>query len=189
MPRLVLASGSARRRDYLEQLGVVFEVLPADVDESPQPGESPEALALRLAHEKARAAQQRAPESWVLAADTVVAVGDVVLGKPVDRADARRMLRLLSGRAHRVITGVALLRPDGSAALDTFVVTEVIFRRLADDDIDAYVESGEADDKAGAYGIQGGAGPFVAAVDGSYSNVVGLPLEVVEPALRHARFR
>jgi septum formation protein len=181
---IVLASGSARRRDFLAQLGARFEVVPADIDESPLPGEAPEALALRLAREKARAVARLHAGRWILAADTIVVVDEEILGKPCDRPDARRMLRLLAGREHRVITGVVLRAPDGTAEIDEVAVTRVRFRPLADAEIDGYVAGGEADDKAGAYGIQGAAAAFVERVEGSFSNVVGLPLEVVEPALR-----
>ena len=181
---LVLASASARRRAYLEELGVAFEARPADVDESRLAAEAPEAMARRLARAKARAVWREG--LWVLAADTIVALGDEVLGKPVDRDDARRMLRLLSGREHRVLTGAVLLAPGGEAVLDEVARTAGAFRLVAEGEIADYVAGGEADDKAGAYGIQGAAGAFVARVEGSYSNVVGLPLELVEPALRRA---
>lgn len=184
METIVLASGSARRRDYLARLGARFEVLPADVDESLRPGESPELAVLRLARDKARAVERLRPDHWILAADTVVAVGDEILGKPRDRDDARRMLRRLAAREHRVVTGVVLLAPGGAAELDEFVTTRVRFGLLADDQIESYLATGEADDKAGAYGIQGAAGTFVVGVDGSQSNVVGLPLEVLVPVLR-----
>jgi septum formation protein len=186
MKSLVLASASARRRAFLEDLGVPFETRPADVEESPLPGEAPAAMALRLARSKALAA--RVPGRWTLAADTVVAADEVILGKPVDREDARRMLRLLSGRRHRVVTGVVLLSPEGDPSLAETVETTVAFRGLGERDIDSYLATGEADDKAGAYGIQGAAAAFVTEVLGSHSNVVGLPLEVVVPALRQAGF-
>ena len=186
MTSLVLASASSRRRAFLEELGVRFETRPADVDESPLPGEEPAAMALRLARAKALAA--RVPGRWTLAADTVVAADEVILGKPVDRDDAGRMLRLLSGRRHRVVTGVVLLSPQGEAAVEEAVETVVAFRRLEEGDIASYLATGEADDKAGAYGIQGAAAAFVTEVLGSHSNVVGLPLEIVVPALRQAGF-
>lgn len=186
MTSLVLASASSRRRAFLEELGVRFETRPADVDESPLPGEEPAAMALRLARAKALAA--RVPGRWTLAADTVVAADEVILGKPVDRDDAGRMLRLLSGRRHRVVTGVVLLSPQGEAAVEAAVETVVAFRRLEEGDIASYLATGEADDKAGAYGIQGAAAAFVTEVLGSHSNVVGLPLEIVVPALRQAGF-
>ena len=185
-PTLVLASASARRRAYLEQLGVAFEVVPADVDETPRPGEDPGALAVRLARDKAEAVWRRRPGCWILAADTIVATDDEILGKPADRDDARRMLRRLADREHRVITAVVLLQPRGATILDEAAVTRVRFRPLSESEIDAYLATGEADDKAGAYGIQGGAARFVLRVDGSHSNVVGLPLELLEPALRRA---
>jgi septum formation protein len=181
---IVLASGSPRRRDYLTQIGARFEVLPAEVDETTAAGEAPEDAALRLAREKARAVQRLRPDRWILAADTIVAVEAEILGKPRDRDDARRMLRLLAGREHRVVTGVVLLDPKGDARIDRAVITRVRFRPLGEAEITAYLAGGEADDKAGAYGIQGAAAAFVEGIDGSLSNVVGLPLEVLEPVLR-----
>lgn len=191
MSGLVLASASARRRDLLSGLGARFTVVPADVPEVPLAGERPEQTAQRLARAKAAAGAARCPGRWVLAADTVVAVeldgrGAAILGKPATRREAREMLRLLSGRTHRVCTGVVVLAPGGTALLDEVATTLVVFRPLADAEIDAYVESGEADDKAGAYAIQGGAAGFVVEVVGSYTNVVGLPVDLVEPALRRA---
>jgi len=196
MDALILASASARRRDFLVELGVDFEVDAADVDETPRPGEAPEETTLRLARAKAEVVAARRPGRWILAADTVVVIdGDAgaagvaeILGKPRDRADARRMLGLLADREHRVVTAAVLLDPAGKTALAEAVVTRVRFRALADEEVEDYLASGEADDKAGAYGIQGAAGRFVAGVAGSHSNVVGLPLEVVETALRRAGF-
>lgn len=188
MVSLVLASASPRRRQLLEQLGVSLELAPADVDETPTPGEGADTFARRMARAKAAAAAARLPGRWVLAADTVVAVDRDLLGKPSGRRSARAMLEQLSGRAHRVYTAVVLQAPDGHPHLDDVATTVVRFRPLTARDIDAYLDSGEAWDKAGAYAIQGRAGAFVAAVDGSYSNVVGLPMELVAPALRRAGF-
>lgn len=150
-------------------------VAPADIDESPLRDETPRRLALRLARGKAEAAAAQAPGAYVLAADTVVALGRRVLGKPDDEAQARRWLNLLSGRAHQVLTGVAVLAPDGRIAA-RLGEARLKFKRLTAAEIDAYVEGGEWRDKAGAYGVQGRAGGFVTTLQGSYSAVVGLPL-------------
>lgn len=172
---LVLASGSPRRLQLLASLGLDCEVSPVDIDETPRPGEPPEAYARRLAAEKAALAVTRqAPGRLVLAADTVVAIGGEILGKPADPADAARMLRRLSGRSHAVYTAVAASR-DGATSL-RLASSEVTFRTLLSDEIDAYVATGEPLDKAGAYGIQGLAAIFVTRLCGSYSGVVGLPL-------------
>jgi septum formation protein len=188
LPRLILASASPRRRELLARLGLAFEVRPVDADETPRPGEPPEALVLRLALAKARAAA-RAGE-LALGADTVVAIEHEVLGKPVDAEDARRMLRALSGRPHDVWTGVALVAAGPAGASREQVHAErtaVTFRRLTEDEIAAYVESREPLDKAGAYAIQGGAAAFVERVDGDYDNVVGLPLAALRRLLDERR--
>ena len=176
MPKIVLASGSPRRRDLLESRGLSLVVRPADVDETPIPGESPEALVARLAEMKATAVD-RADDDLVIAADTVVAVDDEILGKPDDEAHAARMLTRLSGTTHRVITGVHLRRGDDARhAVDS---TRITFRPLAADEISAYVATGEPMDKAGSFAIQGLAADFVTEIDGSHDNVVGLPVDVV----------
>ena len=172
IPDLVLASGSPRRRELLEGLGLRFTVRPVDLDESPLPDESPRDYVLRLAVEKAAARVQ--PGELVLAADTTVVVDGEILGKPRDEGDARRMLRLLSGREHSVLTGIALQGSSGKAAeVDE---TLVRFAPLSAAEIEWYVATGEPRDKAGAYAIQGLASLFVEAVEGSWSNVVGLPI-------------
>ena len=180
---LILASASPRRAELLAHAGIPFEVAPADVDEQTRPGEAAEAHVRRLAEAKGRAAAARAPGRAVLAADTVVVIDDQILGKPADPQDAARMLRLLSGRAHRVLTGVSLLVPagDGGEAprRTQLSVSQVWFVHLSDADIDWYVATGEPMDKAGAYGIQGLGSRFVERLDGSYSNVVGLPVALV----------
>lgn len=175
-PRLVLASASPRRAAILTGLGVPFRVVPAHIDESMRPGEDGAALAERLAREKAQAVAAR--ESLpVLAADTVVVNGTAVLGKPESEADARRMLRDLSGRTHEVVTAVCLVASGVvRGAVDRTAVT---FGRLSDGEIDWYVATGEPMDKAGAYHVDGRAGLFITAVAGSPSNVAGLPIHVV----------
>ena len=182
---LVLASASPRRADLLREAGILFRVAPAHIDEAVRVGESPEAYVERLAREKAETVHTASPGAFVLGADTTVVVDDTILGKPVDKAEAARMLELLAGRSHRVLTGVALLGPaDFTRA--AVVSTNVTFSRLSDADIAWYVGTGEPLDKAGAYAIQGGAARFVERIDGSFSNVVGLPMEVVGRWCREA---
>ena len=177
--RLILASASPRRADLLREAGIDVEVQPADVDEDVIPHELPEAYVRRVAEAKGRAISGRAPGRFVLAADTAVVVDREILGKPSHPEDAARMLRLLSGRMHRVVSGVCLLR-DCLPAVETVVeVSMVEFAALLPAEIEWYVASGESMDKAGGYGIQGLASRFVTRIEGSYSNVVGLPVAVV----------
>jgi septum formation protein len=178
---LILASASPRRAELLSAAGIEFEVMPADVDESMDAEETPEGYVRRIAQAKAEVVADRMAGRRVLAADTVVLVDNTILGKPADPADARRMLRLLSGRGHMVLTGVCLINPHAaSGRVQTSTVrTTVGFAGMTDPEIDWYVASGEPMDKAGAYAIQGLASRFVTAIEGSYSNVVGLPIAVV----------
>lgn len=178
---LVLASASPRRRELLAALGVDFEVRPSHVPEVPNAHETPVRFVARLAREKAAAVAR--PGEWVLGADTIVVVDAEILGKPEDAAGARRMLERLSGRAHHVLTAVALVGPGGEPRAEILADTLVEFRELAAEEIAAYVAGGEPMDKAGAYAIQGGAGKFVRRIAGSYSNVVGLPQEEVAEIL------
>jgi septum formation protein len=180
---LILASLSPRRRELLSEHGVEFEVVPSHVPETPLAGESPRQFARRAAQEKASEVARRYPGRFVLGADTVVVLDGAIFGKPTDRDDARRMLRSLSGRRHAVLTAVALLHPTGRVE-EVIVETEVEFRVLADEEIEEYIEKGEPFDKAGAYAIQGWAGKFVRAVRGSYSNVIGLPIDEVTTLLQ-----
>lgn len=183
IPTLYLASRSPRRAEFLRLLGVDFALVDVEIDETPHTDEAPDAYVERVA--RAKAAAGRALLSTrsrvalpVLAADTTVVCGAEILGKPRDAADARRMLVLLSGRTHTVMTAVALARDTCSAIC---VRTQVLFRPLTPVEIDRYLASGEPADKAGAYGVQGLGGALVRRLDGSYSNVVGLPLaETVE---------
>lgn len=176
MTRLVLASQSPRRLELLGQIGIVPDlIVPAHVDESPRPRELPRPHAKRLAEEKARAVAPGHPDAFVLGADTVVAVGRRILGKAETEAEARAFLKMLSGRRHRVLGGVALLAPDGRCVVRV-VETAVVFKVLSASDIDGYLAGGEWRDKAGAYAIQGHASAFVIRINGSYPNVVGLPL-------------
>jgi septum formation protein len=172
----VLASASPRRLELLAQMGLAPDLVdPAEIDETPRADELARPLAVRLAAAKAAAAAARHPNAYVLAADTVVALGRRLLGKPADEADAARMLALLSGRAHRVLTGVAVAAPVGRTAA-RLSETRVKFKRLTAGEIAGYLASGEWQGKAGAYGVQGRAGAFVTALSGSYTGVVGLPL-------------
>jgi septum formation protein len=176
---LILASASPRRADLLREAGIDVEVRPANVDEDVESGEAPEVYVRRVAEAKARAISARSPGRHVLAADTAVVVEGQILGKPSDADDAARMLRMLSGRSHLVISGVCLMK-DGQPLADTEVaVTVVEFAELSSAEIAWYVASGESMDKAGGYGIQGLACRFVTRVAGSYSNVVGLPIALV----------
>lgn len=182
--RLILASGSPRRRDFLAELGLVFEVRVTDIDETPQPGEQPANFVARLAQEKAQAVD--IPEAWVLAADTAVVVDGEILGKPGDEEEACAMLMRLSGRWHEVWTGFSLCRQATGELCTKAVCTKVRFLPLTPELCRAYVRTGEPLDKAGAYGIQGKGCFLVPEISGSYTNVVGLPMaEVLEALLHH----
>jgi len=175
-PPLILASASPRRLELLGQIGIVPDgVAPADIDETPLRKETPRRLALRLAREKALSAAAAHPGAYVLAADTVVAVGRRLLEKAADADQARQWLGLISGRNHLVMTGVAVAAPNGRLST-RLAEARVGFKRLTDAEIDAYLAAGEWKGKAGAYGIQGAAGGFVTRIVGSYSAIVGLPL-------------
>jgi len=209
---LVLASASPRRQELLRNAGISFTVQPADIDETPLPGESPRECAERLAREKALAIWRTRPQEVVLGADTIVVVDETILGKPVDVEDAARMLRLLSGRVHSVITGVCvveavaggqlpvasnfaphttrsqlnfkILRTENRELRTASETTLVTMNELSDDEIRDYIASGEPMDKAGAYAIQGLASRWILRIEGDYSNVVGLPVALVYAMLR-----
>jgi septum formation protein len=184
--RVILASASPRRAELLSSAGYTFDVAPADVDETPEPDEPADAYALRVARAKAVAVSALCRESGaaILAADTVVVVNGQILGKPRDSEDARRMLRLLAGSVHDVHTAVVLrIRTSERAEL---VTTRVSVVPLGDAEIDWYVASGEPEGKAGAYAIQGRAARFIDWIEGSWSNVVGLPLATVSRMLKEA---
>lgn len=172
--RVVLASASPRRRDLLNLVGIAHEVRPANIDETMRPREAPRRYAERLAREKASAIATRDPDLITIGADTVVVINRKVLGKPADASDAARMLRMLSGREHTVITAVAVSR--GRKLRSAIEEVRVKFRRLRDDEIDAYIAMGEPMDKAGAYGIQGYGATIVERIEGDYFAVMGLPL-------------
>jgi len=181
---LVLASASPRRQELLRSAGIAFEVQPAHIPEDPLPGEAAKDCAERLAHEKALAIAPQRPHDCVLGADTVVVVDDQLLGKPSDAVDAARMLRMLSGREHQVITGVCLVvngHPSVASETTLVTVSEITDKEIAD-----YVASGEPMDKAGAYAIQGIASRWIPRIEGDYSNVVGLPVALVWRMLRQA---
>jgi septum formation protein len=185
---LVLASASPRRQELLSKAGIPFVVQPADLDESPHAGESPQDCAERLASEKALAVRRTRPQDVVLGADTIVVVDDTILGKPGDGDDAARMLRMLSGRVHRVITGVCVAGPAADSARVASETTLVTMSELSDEEIRGYVATGEPMDKAGAYAIQGMASRWIPRIEGDYSNVVGLPVALVYRMLRSGEF-
>ena len=180
---IVLASASPRRAELLQAAGIEFEVLPAHVDEAAREREGADAYVRRISEAKARAVAVRVKDRIVLAADTTVVVDDTMLAKPIDDEDAKRMLRMLSGRSHEVLTSVSVGR-SGGALLTEVERTAVEFAPLTEFEIDWYVATGEPRDKAGAYAIQGYASRFVTRIDGSYSNVVGLPIALVYEILK-----
>ena len=200
---LVLASASPRRQELLRNAGISFTVQPADIDETPRLGEVPRDYAERLAHEKALAVWRLRPQHLVLGADTIVVIGEMILGKPVDAADGARMLRLLSGRVHRVITGVCVIGPATSdqvpvaskGEVSNFFeqtaseATLVTMNEFSEAEIRDYIATGEPMDKAGAYAIQGMASRWIPRIEGDYSNVVGLPVALVYAMLRERERR
>ena len=185
----MLASASPRRQELLRNALIPFIVQPANIDETPHEGERPREYAERLAREKALTVWRQRTHDTVLGADTIVVVDETILGKPADAADAARMLRMLSGRTHHVITGVCVVHPhklksenpEVSLASET---TLVVMNELSDKEIQEYVETGEPLDKAGAYAIQGIASRWIPRIEGDYSNVVGLPVALVYRMLR-----
>ncbi len=188
---IVLVSASPRRRELLQQIGVSFEVYPAEVDETlPNQVSDPASLAIELAWRKVRAVASRFPSRWLLAADTLVVVGKRLLGKPQNPKEAFLMLRQLSGRTHKVVTGLCLAKTDVKGRIcrpyETSETTLVTFRQLTDEEISTYISTGEPFDKAGAYGIQGKASIFVTEIVGCYFNVVGLPLAKLASLLKEA---
>jgi septum formation protein len=189
MAKLVLASASPRRLELLAQIGITPDAVdPAEIDEAPLKAELPAPYVLRLARAKAAAVAPRHPDAFILAADTIVACGRRILGKPEDEAAVRRFLALLSGRRHRVYGGVAVIAPDGRTATRR-VVSQVAFKRLSESELAAYVATGEWGGKAGGYAIQGRGAMLVSWMQGSYSNVVGLPLFEVAQLLTGLGYR
>jgi septum formation protein len=182
---LILASASPRRSELLRWAGLDFEIHPGEVDETTGTDESPRDYVLRLALAKADKVAAVFPDSWVLSADTSVVAGGQILGKPQSHREARKMLQLLAGRPHQVITGVCLLNKNMRINVLKHVTTRVRFRALTEDDIERYIASGEVWDKAGAYAIQGQGAAMIHEIEGSYTNVIGLPIEEVIEILRH----
>lgn len=186
-PILILASSSPRRQELLREAGIIFQAHPPHLNEEQYPGEPPLEYASRLSREKAQAVAQHYPQGYVLGADTIVVIDGEVLGKPQDAEDAERMLRVLSGRGHKVSTAVTVVTPAGETETRS-TTTKVYFRELTEDEIRQYVAGGEPMDKAGAYAIQGGASRWANRIEGEYSNVVGLPLSLVTEMLRKSGF-
>jgi len=182
----VLASSSPRRRDLLRLLCSNFEVIPSQIEECQQPGESPFQMVQRLAKEKATAVRQFRPESVIIGADTVVVCEGQILGKPASPEEARSMLKKLSGRAHEVITGLCVVKGE-TVAVDA-VRTIVRFNLLSEEEIEAYLATGEPFDKAGAYATQGKAARFVESIEGCFFNVVGLPVSLLYQILKRPEF-
>lgn len=177
----ILASASPRRIDLLQCMGLHFDIIPSDIDESPEPQENPESHVLRLSYEKAKTVGERHPDDWVLGADTIVVIGEEILGKPADRQEAEQMLKRLSGRVHDVYTGFTLFRGNSEKIRSKAVKSSVLFRDIPDDEIAWYLATPEPYDKAGAYAVQGMGAFFIKEIRGSYTNVMGLPLcEVVD---------
>ena len=187
-PTLILASASPRRRELLATLDLPFSVMPAHIDEGHRAAEPPASYVERLAQTKAEQLAEQYPSAWVLGADTVVVLEQQILGKPADAGAARAMLSSLSGREHTVMTGVAVVCCDRGMTQCDVVSTQVRFHTLQAADIEAYIATGEPFDKAGAYAVQGIGGQFVAALEGCYNNVVGLPLERTLALLRSAGY-
>lgn len=184
--RFILASSSPRRRQLLESIGIAFDVIPSHIPEERRDGEAPEEYVARLSREKAHAISAQHPDRWIIAADTTVALDDLVLEKPVDGDDAKRMLSTIAGKTHIVYTGVTLTRAEPHR-IDTHVATtEVRMLPMTARDIDWYVATGEPLDKAGAYAAQGLGGMFIDSIHGSFTNVVGLPLALLFQMLRKA---
>ena len=184
--RVILASQSPRRRDLLASIGLTFDVMPSDVPEVRQAGESPEEYVARLSRDKAAVIAAKHGDAWIIAADTTVLLGDELLEKPADDADARRMLATIAGKTHTVYSGVTLQNAAGGWRDTRVAETEVRMLPLDERDIAWYVSTGEPLDKAGAYAAQGLGGMFIDSIHGSYTNVVGLPLSLLFQMLRRA---
>jgi len=184
--RFILASQSPRRRELLASIGLTFDVMPSDVPEVRQAGESPEEYVARLSRDKAAVIAAKHGDAWIIAADTTVLLGDELLEKPADDADARRMLATIAGKTHTVYSGVTLQNAAGGWRDTRVAETEVRMLPLDERDIAWYVSTGEPLDKAGAYAAQGLGGMFIDSIHGSYTNVVGLPLALLFQMLRRA---
>ena len=182
--KLILASGSPRRKELLTAAGWEFEAITAGIDESLRPGEDPATYVQRLARSKAEAVAEKLDHGLVLGADTTVVVDNHILGQPEDDRDATRMLQLLNNKWHEVLTGVAVVRAGGESRVD-YETTRVRFAEMSEQEIDWYVSTGEARGKAGAYGIQGAAGLFIKEIEGDYFNIVGLPIRLVYELIKN----
>ncbi len=180
----ILASASPRRVELLQELGLSFTVVPSGIDETYRSGETPSAHVRRISQAKATVVAVDNPEAWVLGADTIVAIGGEVLGKPKDRDDARRMLRRLSGREHYVLTGFTIVRKSVSVLCRKTVRSTVVFRPIEEDELQWYINTDEPYDKAGGYAVQEKGGLFARRIRGSYSNVIGLPVSEVFEILK-----
>jgi septum formation protein len=181
--KLVLASSSPRRKQLLEEIGLNFDILPADIDEDINKGESPEELTLRLAEKKAKTSAKNVKNSWVIGADTIVYIDNRILGKPTDIHEARKMLLLLSGRCHKVATAFCFFNSATGEEIKRVAGSMVKIKNLTNKEIEDYLKSGEPFDKAGAYAVQGIGGFMVEKIEGSYTNVVGLPMEEFQKVL------
>ena len=182
----VLASASPRRRELLGALIPDFEIIPSDIDETPLDREAPEGHVLRLSREKALAVSHSHPGKWVLGADTVVVVDGEMLGKPATPEEAKKMLGMLSGREHTVITGFALVKEGQGVVVNDAVQSDVLFKDISEDEMEWYTHTSEPYDKAGGYAVQGKAAFFIKEIHGSYTNVIGLPLCEVVTAMEKA---
>jgi len=182
--KLILASGSPRRKELLTAAGWPFEAITAGIDESLKPDEDPATYVQRLALSKAEAVAEKLDHGLVLGADTTVVVDGHILGQPVDDADAKRMLQLLNGKWHEVLTGVAVVRVGGESRVE-YEMTRVRFAEMSESELDWYISTGEPRGKAGAYGIQGAAGLFIEEIHGDYFNIVGLPIRLVYELIKH----
>jgi len=177
-PQIILASGSPRRKEMLENLGIEITIIPSRADETELPGETPEEHVIRLSIDKAKEVSERQDVAgrWFIGSDTIVLQDGMILGKPANPAEATEMLRALSGKSHRVLSGYAIIDREKKEIVADVVSTEVRFRKLTETEIAGYIATGEPMDKAGSYAIQGMGGVFVESINGSYNNVVGMPL-------------
>ena len=182
--RITLASSSPRRKALLEEAGLTFSICPADIDEDIRKGESPREHTIRLAEEKAQVVAKKTNDSWIIGADTIVFIDNQILGKPSDINEARKMLNLLSGRYHTVVTAFCILNVSTGKTVKKAVESKVKIKKLADKEIEDYLKTGEPLDKAGAYAVQGVGNFMIEEIGGSYTNVVGLPTEELKDALK-----
>lgn len=185
-PNITLASSSPRRKALLEEIGLKFDIFPADIDEDIKEGESPEEHTLRLAVKKAETVAQKVKNGWIIGADTIVFIDNRILGKPSDINEAREMLNLLNGRCHKVVTAFCLLNTSADETVKKAVESRVQIKELTDKEIADYLKTGESLDKAGAYAVQGIGSFMIEKIEGSYTNVIGLPMEELKETLEEA---